>query len=332
MEALRMFRLSTLLILLLMCAIFSAPRSLFAKTGTTSAQVLEIGPDARAAAMGGAYTALSDNANSVFYNPAGLVHVSGFEIPLTSGDLFGGVRQQFFGFAASLRDVRAENVADFGTIAFGCTLLDLGSLPGRDAAGVATNQFSADNSVMFLSYGRAVFKDEYAGMLSAGVTAKFTEEKIESVNAKSQAFDAGILWDNPGRTVSLGATLQNMGKQITYVDESYDLPLYFRAGGALRMLNNDFVVSAEAAQPKDGATGYLLGAEYWLVKTIAFRAGYDSRTDLGTGLSAGIGISLRQLNVYFLFAREVTFDYAFMQGKDTESIHRISLVMKLGAD
>ena len=327
-----MVRLSTLLGLLLMFIILCIPRFTMAKEGTTAAQVLEIGPDARASAMGGAFTALSDNANSVYYNPAGLARVSGFEIPFTSGDLFGGVRQQFFGCAYSLRDVRTENVSDLGTIAFGCTLLDLGSLPGRDAVGVPTGQFSADDSAIYLSYGRAFFNNEYAGMFSAGVTAKFTEEKIESTNTKSQAFDAGILWDNPGRTVSLGAVLQNMGKTITYVDESYDLPLYVRVGGALRMLNNDFVVSAETAQPKDGTTGFLLGAEYWLVKTIAFRAGYDSRSDLGTGLSAGIGISLRQLDVFFMFAREMSIDYAFVQGKDTDSVHRISMVMKLGAD
>src|SRR4029079_3626419 len=41
---------------------------------------LEVPAGARAAAMGGAYTSLAHGAEAVFWNPAGLVDVKGFEI------------------------------------------------------------------------------------------------------------------------------------------------------------------------------------------------------------------------------------------------------------
>ncbi len=43
--------------------------------GTTSADFLNLPIGARAAAMGGAYTAISEDASGIFWNPAGLVQI-----------------------------------------------------------------------------------------------------------------------------------------------------------------------------------------------------------------------------------------------------------------
>ncbi|MBN1638193.1 MAG: UPF0164 family protein, partial [Ignavibacteriales bacterium] len=47
------------------------------KVGTTAANFLKIGAGARAIGMGGAYTALSDDIYSVYYNPAGIARTEG---------------------------------------------------------------------------------------------------------------------------------------------------------------------------------------------------------------------------------------------------------------
>src|SRR6056297_1782183 len=46
---------------------------IFAKVGTFGAQFLKVGVSARATAMGSAYTAVGDNAEAVYWNPAGIV-------------------------------------------------------------------------------------------------------------------------------------------------------------------------------------------------------------------------------------------------------------------
>mgnify|MGYP000695815015 FL=1 len=45
------------------------------KSGTTAAQFLKIGVDARATAMGNAFTAMEGDVSSIFWNAAGLANV-----------------------------------------------------------------------------------------------------------------------------------------------------------------------------------------------------------------------------------------------------------------
>ena len=49
------------------------------KSGTTAAQFLKIGVDARATAMGNAFTAMDGDVSSMFWNAAGLANVQRLE-------------------------------------------------------------------------------------------------------------------------------------------------------------------------------------------------------------------------------------------------------------
>ena len=48
----------------------------FAKVGTYSLQFLKIGVSARGIGMGGAFTAIADDASATYWNPAGMVDVT----------------------------------------------------------------------------------------------------------------------------------------------------------------------------------------------------------------------------------------------------------------
>ena len=54
----------------------------FAKVGTFGGQELKIGVSARATGMGSAFVGLADDASAVFWNPGGLVNVTGNEVTL----------------------------------------------------------------------------------------------------------------------------------------------------------------------------------------------------------------------------------------------------------
>ncbi len=73
------FALLTAILLGLPAAAFGEQ---FAKVGTFGAQYLKIGVSARGTGMGSAFTAVADDANSVFWNPGGLVNVVTNEVAL----------------------------------------------------------------------------------------------------------------------------------------------------------------------------------------------------------------------------------------------------------
>ncbi|TPW19000.1 MAG: hypothetical protein FD126_3126, partial [Elusimicrobia bacterium] len=67
--------------------------------GNTTANFLRIGVGARPVAMGEAYAALSDDANAVFYNPAGLAVLERQEVTMMHNKFFEGVSQQYGAYA-----------------------------------------------------------------------------------------------------------------------------------------------------------------------------------------------------------------------------------------
>ena len=65
------------------------------KTGTTVAQFLKIGIDARGSAMGGAVVGQSGNLSSVYWNPAGLVRHNGVGAQFGSHDWLAAMKFQY---------------------------------------------------------------------------------------------------------------------------------------------------------------------------------------------------------------------------------------------
>ncbi|MGD1047919.1 MAG: hypothetical protein ABR899_04115, partial [Candidatus Krumholzibacteriaceae bacterium] len=62
-----------IVLVVLIPVLVSANTKPFEKVGTFSAQFLKIGPSARAAGMGSAFTAVANDATSIYWNPAGMV-------------------------------------------------------------------------------------------------------------------------------------------------------------------------------------------------------------------------------------------------------------------
>ena len=52
------------------------------KTGTTAGQFLKLGVGSRAMALGGAFTAIANDASALYWNPSGLSRIKGSQILL----------------------------------------------------------------------------------------------------------------------------------------------------------------------------------------------------------------------------------------------------------
>ena len=72
------------------------------KTGTTAAQFLKIGVDARASAMGNAFTAMRGDISSIYWNPAGLAYVERMETMFVNSNWLAGINFNYTAFAMNL--------------------------------------------------------------------------------------------------------------------------------------------------------------------------------------------------------------------------------------
>lgn len=129
--------------LLVAAALLLAPAAVFAD-GTT-ASFLKLGSGARATGLGGAYTAVSGDINSISYNPAGLASLKKSEAGFTRAELVDGVSYNFLGYSQP---------ASKGTLGLGVNYLGQSSIEGRGVNREATGAFQASDTAINLAYAR----------------------------------------------------------------------------------------------------------------------------------------------------------------------------------
>lgn len=287
--------------------------SLFASgAGTTAAPFLKIGMGARATGMGGAFGAVADNADAIFWNPAGL---AGLEKPELS-----------MGFIKYFQDVNVGNIAytrkiEDRTFGIGATYLSVPDIARRglnDSSGIVPDlgTFNASDLAVSLAYARKNAFKSLIDRLDTGVALKFIRSAIDDASAVAMAVDAGALYHATDR-VNLAFAVQNLGTSMKFKDERDPLPLNLKAGLAYRPVNR-FVVAAELNEYLIDQKFYAsLGGEYWLRDAFALRGGYrfgydTSNLGAAAGLSAGFGLKVAGLGV----------DYAFLPFGDLGNTHR----------
>lgn len=299
------------------CAPVSAledPRYFSSKAvGATTADFMNLPVGARAAAMGGAYSAISEEASAVYWNPAGLVQIPKLSAVFMRAQYLEEISYQYAAYA--------HRLSYDSVIAGSVMLTDIGSITETDISGNKLGSFAPRDQVFTLSYSKAIleFSDKDIDV-SVGVSAKYIKSSIVH-SAKAYAADLGIMTYNftdiPYR---LAVTATNMGGGLTYDTESNPLPLTFRLGAAVNPFRN-MLTSLDVVLPKQNKPNVLLGAELATTPNeltrLCIRAGLDMqkmRDGIG-GISAGVGATLHFFSL----------DYAFVPMGELGSTHRISL-------
>ena len=277
-----------------------------ASNGAETAQYLNIGVGGRALGMGGAYTALADDANAIYWNPAGLTGVEKHEVQASHAELTQSTREDFLSYAHTL---------PAGTFGAAVTYLSQGQIDGRDLAGHPTGSFTASDAAVAFGYGR---KTDYADF---GASAKYLRSHIGSAEAQSFAVDAGVR-----RTVGaviLGATVRNVGPGLKYDVQRNDLPLRLAFGAAYKFTGGHALTAELTNGPRGAGTDVGFGGEYQAIKNVYLRAGYTTQSAItgGSGFDAArgltLGLGLRR-DRWFL-------DYAAVPMGELGSTHRFTL-------
>lgn len=203
-----------------------------AQLGGETALFLRIEPDSRSAGMGNAGVAVADDANAMFWNPAGLAFQTNPQVGITHANWL----PQFDAGLFYEYLVGTYHVDGVGTFGGHVTFLNLGEIELRNSEGVSLGTSNSFQLATGLSYGYRV-----SDRLGLGTSLRMIYSKLapedEDGTAASVAGDLSVLYRtapfNIGgtkTTFSTGANLANMGKRMQFRNAKEPLPMNLRLG------------------------------------------------------------------------------------------------------
>jgi long-subunit fatty acid transport protein len=303
-----------LVILAACCVLIGVPRDAAAqdKVGTTGMQFLEIGVSPRADGLGGAFSAIADDASAVYYNPAGMVQLDNTQLMVSHIDYPVDIAYNFVGLVLPLRVG--------GTLGLGYYGLDAGRIDRTTYSnpyGDGTT-FGAKDYALSVSYGRFL-----TDRFSVGMTFKLVDELLETERASGWAADVGTIYNTGFRNFKITMMIANFGPNMQHISEDFPLPIDFRFGAAVDFLDGGIhraTLAVEGSHPSDNRERYTMGVEYIFQDFAVFRIGNRFERDLG-GLSVGGGVAFDMLG---LGAR---LDYGYQDFEALDKVQRYSLTL-----
>ena len=252
----------------------------FSKAGSAGLQFLKIGVGARESAMGEAVTAIVNDANSVFWNPAGLAYVEKREAILS--------HNQWLVDSKHNAAVIAYPIGSY-VVALNAVTLDINEFEETTALqpdGTGRMVQAGD-----LLIGLSVAK-RFTDKLSIGVQVKYVQEKLDDYKLSNVLFDVGTIYHTGFRQLRLGFALQHFGPDMNLVNQEFRTPLLFRVSAADEIFSTESValtLAAELVHPTDNIEWVNFGMEINLLDYVELRGGYRLDNDLST-VSFGIGL------------------------------------------
>jgi hypothetical protein len=291
--------------------------NIFEKVGTFDGQFLKIAVGARAAAMGGAFVGVADDAIAVYWNAAGIARVDQDKSELSLNHA-SWPAELSFGQISYVFHVRRIP----GAIAIHARSLSMDPMVETTAyrpdPTIGTGRtFDAGMMSVGLTYARS-FTDKF----SAGVTGNLISEGLAEFTQQTMAFDIGTLYDVGALGMRIGMSISNIGSQIAFIEREARLPSIFRVGMSavpLQRVDQKLIGALEFSHPPDNSERLNLGAEYSFRKYLFLRGGYNFNHD-SEGLAGGVGF-----HVPVSVAGMADVDYAFTDMKDLGGAHRFSL-------
>ncbi|MFC2149953.1 PorV/PorQ family protein [Calditrichota bacterium] len=334
---------SKILLSVILCILIAG--NALAGVGEATAIFLLIAPGARAGGMGEAFVAVSDDATTTWWNPAGLAFFDRREISLMHVNWLPEFHlpDLYYDFVSF-----TNTVEDWGTFGMNVVFINLGESDRTDDLGNNLGTFATYETAITGSYGATVTDN-----FGLGLNVKFIYSHLAdqgagqergSGEATNLAVDLGVLykWTDPllGKPLNFGANLQNMGPKMSYIDRAQadPIPTNLKFGLAWRLVDdrynkltlaydmNKLLVRKHPDAKTDPfyvalATAwfdepffldliYNVGMEYWYSDMVALRFGYWN-DQLGHLKPMTYGASFK-VSAY-------RFDFSYILGEGSET-------------
>jgi hypothetical protein len=254
--------------------------------GTASAEFLLLGAGARGTALGGAFAAIATDVSALYYNPAGAALIEQPGILLGTYDYVADTRYSWGGVAFPFSGGSRTVGFQIGTFGFKDQPVYTEEQPNGTGATYSVSE----------TFVGGTFAQSFSDRFSAGLTLKYVDDKLGTVNGSAFAVDFGTNFHGTlnNHPVKFSFTLSNLGSNLNYSGtglradvprtpipgqdpvpvagqqanlstKDYPLPTTFRVGLAYDLIagdNNHLTVLGDFNQPNSNKPGFVFGGEW----------------------------------------------------------------------
>ena len=279
-------------------------------SGAGSFLQFEIG--GRPSGMGGAQVGSAAGIMAQYWNPAALASLEQQQVGAMHAAWLQDLKYEWLGYARPLSP-------KLGVGSVSLAYFHLPSISGVDAFGNSTGDFKVYDMAFTVGLARSLGRG-----ISVGANLKAIRQNLATVSAMGPAVDLGAMatW----RGTSFGIVGQNIGPGLSFDGSaSYPLPHQLRLGVSRAIADGRVLLATDYNMPSDYYKDVRVGAELRAHPNISLRLGYrreiGAGDDPGNGMSYGLGINFRQMNV----------DYAMTPDNDFADVHRLSFGYSFGS-
>jgi hypothetical protein len=314
-----MRRIPAFAALTILLALLLTPAPAAARGGNSTYDFLRNDAGARTASLGGNVVTMTNDATTIFYNPAGIGTITGRSVSVGFFKHVLDINSGYVGFATAIDGL--------GMVGAGAVYTNYGEFKKTGEEGQDLGTFGAGELALSVGYGGSL-----PSGLFYGASAKFIYSTIGEYSSSAVALDLGVQYEAlPGR-IRLGGSLRNLGTQLDpYGTTREPLPLDLAIGATFtpEHLPASLHIGLHRLTDKyesvsDRLKAFTAGAEFTLSPNVFARVGYDNekRQELKIGQSSGLsGFSLGAGFATGFY----TVDYAYSSLGPIGALHRISI-------
>ncbi|MDZ4744592.1 MAG: PorV/PorQ family protein [bacterium] len=321
----------------------------FTKVGLSGGQFLKIGVGARGTGMAGAFSGVSNDVSSVFWNAAGIADVKAYAVDVSHTFWFAGMSHSF---AAGVIPVSEKYRLAVSFTSFNSGDILITTIENPDGVGGGT--YNVGDVALGLTFA-GYLTDQFA----FGITAKYVNHAFTSVSAGGFVFDVGTRYKTGFKGVTLGFSINSLGGEQAYTGTNlnvtktavegvgqsaidmqiqtspFNMPLSFRAGVGIDMFDgfvaddvemedgvkvHQWLVAGDFETFSDVPEQFAIGTEYTFREFVSLRAGYRfGHSQLG--LAGGVGLK------YIGGSFDGSLDFSISPTRDLGLVNRLGITM-----
>jgi len=289
-------------VLMILCLYVKS--SIIYGAGTDPSSFLSFGSNARAFALGGAYTGIAEDVSAPYYNSGALGALQYKEMLASYSILWEETNYSFLGYVHP-----AYNKGVFG---FNFVRLYSGGAQGRDDNNLPTGSFDHSKMALCFAYGKELIPKVYFG-----INGKILNSTLSTSNINYFSFDIGGYY-KMNQKLSLGTNISNLiSLQLGDTDDK--LPVSIKLGLGYRIFGDKLLLAFDMNKNSMNSGSlidyYSVGLESLVYKFIKLRLGKNNQE-----LTTGFGITYKTMG----------FDYAIAMNDYLGPSHRLSYAYKFG--